>query len=187
MSANGILQKQQYTHGLKHDVTMAPHSLITTILHDFQDSKVHQGIKLTFEAIRRFYWWPKLWQNIVKYIGKYIVCTKNLPNKARYPQKHIEIPQIPMAVLAIDTKGHLPVTSKGNRWALTIICLHCSYVFMIPMKEILAKNVVQAYLSGILAQKGRCVAILSDNGTEFQNKVLNEACDQLAIKRLFSN
>ena len=47
------------------------------------------------------------------------------------------------------------------------------------MKETLVENVVQAYSSGILAHKGGCVAILSDNGTEFENKVLNEACDQL--------
>ena len=47
--------------------------------------------------------------------------------------------------------------------------------------------VVQAYLSGILTHKGKSVAILSDNVTEFENKVLNEACDQLGIKRLFSN
>ena len=56
--------------------------------------------------------------------------------------KHLEIPQIPMAVLAIDTIGHLLVTSKGNRWALTAICLHTSYMFAIPVKKKTAKNVV---------------------------------------------
>ena len=40
---------------------------------------------------------------------------------------------------------------------------------------------------GILVQKGVNVVILSYNGTEFKNKVLNEVCDQLDIKRLFSN
>ena len=50
-----------------------------------------------------------------------------------------------------------------------------------------AENIFQAYLSGILAHKGRSVAILSDNGTEFKNKDLNEACEHLGIKRLFSN
>ena len=54
------------------------------------------------------------------------------------------------------------------------------------MKEKSTENVVQAYLSGILANKGGSVAILSDNGTELNNKLLNEVCDQLGIKRLFS-
>ena len=54
------------------------------------------------------------------------------------------------------------------------------------MKEKSAENVLQAYISGILAHKGQSVAILSDNGTEFKYKVLNEVCDQLGIKWLFS-
>ena len=70
MSENDILQKQHYIHGLKHDVTIAPHSPVPTILHEFHDFKCHQGTIHTFEAIRRSYLWPKLWQDIVKYIGK---------------------------------------------------------------------------------------------------------------------
>ena len=77
--------------------------------------------------------------------------------------------------------------SKGKRWALTAICLRTSYVFAIPMKGKSAENIIQDNLSAILAHKGRSVAILSDNGTEFKNKVLNEACYQLGFKRLFSD
>ena len=54
------------------------------------------------------------------------------------------------------------------------ICLHKSYASAVPMKERSAKNIIPAYLSGILAHKGGSVAILSNNGTEFENKVLNE-------------
>ena len=92
-----------------------------------------------------------------------------------------------MAVLTIDTIGHLPITSKGNRWALSATCLHMSYGFAILMKEKSAENIVQAYLSGTLAHNGGSATILSENSTEFKNKVLNKVCDQLGIKRLFSN
>ena len=60
-------------------------------------------------------------------------------------------------------------------------------MFTILMKEKSAENVVQAYLSGILGYKGRRVAILSNNGIKFKNKILNKACYHLGIKRLFSN
>ena len=111
-------------------------------------------------------------------------CAKHLPNMARYAQKHLKIP---MAVLAIYNVCYLPVMSKGNRWALKAFCLHISYMFMILMRTKLGENVVPAYLSGILFHKGESVAILSNNSTEFKNKVLKGACDQLGIKRLFSN
>ena len=55
---------------------------------------------------------------------------------ARYPEQHLEILQIPMAVLAVDTIDCLPITSKDSRWALTAICLHTSYMFAVYMKEV---------------------------------------------------
>ena len=57
-----------------------------------------------------------------------------------------------------------------------ILCVHSTNEGKI------SQNVVQVYLSGILAYKGRSLTILSDNGTEVKNKVLNEVCDQLGIK-----
>ena len=53
------------------------------------------------------------------------------------------------------------------------------------MKEKSAEN-VQAYPSNIFAHKGGSIAILGDNGTEFKNTALNEACNQLGTKRIFS-
>ena len=106
---------------------------------------------------------------------------------ARHPQQNLGIPQLPMALLAIYTIGLLLITSEGKRWAMTAICLHTPYMFMIPLKVKSTERVIQAYLSGILANTIRSVAILSDVGTEFKNKVLNEVCHQLGIKRLFSN
>ena len=103
----------------------------------------------------------------------------------RYPEQNLEVQGIPLAALAMDTIGHLPITSNGNKWALTAICLHTSYTFTVPMKEKSAENVVQAFLSGILSHKGGSVAILSDNGKEFKNKVLMRYVTNWVIKGYF--
>ena len=101
---------------------------------------------------------------------------------AKYPQQHLEIP---VAVLAMDTIGHL--TSRGHQWALTAIYKHKSYVFSVPMKEKSAENIMHGCLSGMFSHKAGSIAILSDNGTEVKNTTFNEANDQLSIKRVFSN
>ena len=85
---------------------------------------------------------------------------------AKYLKRCLEIPQVLMAVLAMDTIGHLPVISRGHWWALTAKYIHTSYVFAILMNEKSAENVVQAYLSGIFTHKGGSIAVLSDNGTD---------------------
>ena len=48
---------------------------------------------------------------------------------------------------------------------------------MILMNVKSAENIAEAYLSGILAHQSRSELILSENGIEFKNKVLNEAFD----------
>ena len=78
ISAGGILQKQQYTHGLKHNVIIVPCSFVLVIPHGFHNSKVQQETIHTFEAIRRLYYWPKLYQDIMKYINKSDICAINL-------------------------------------------------------------------------------------------------------------
>ena len=88
---------------------------------------------------------------------------------ARYPQQHLEVLNIPMAMLAMDPIGHLPITSSGNRWVLMAIFLHNPYVLTVPMKEKSVENIVQAYLSGIFSHKCGSVVILNNNGKEFKN------------------
>ena len=60
ISPDGLLQNQQYVHGVKYDVTMAPHIVVPIILYLIR----HQGTIYTSEAIQRFSWWPKLCHDI---------------------------------------------------------------------------------------------------------------------------
>ena len=96
ISADGTLQKQQYIYGLKHDVIIAPCPVISLPLHETHSSEDHQGAIFTF------------------HINRCDISDKNLPNMAKYPQKHLQIPQVPLALLAMDTIGHLSVMFRGH-------------------------------------------------------------------------
>ena len=93
---------------------------------------------------------------------------------AKYSKQHLEIPKNPVAVLAMDTIGHLPGTFRGHQWALMATCIHTSYVFA---TEKSAENIVEAYLSNIFVHRGVSIAILNDSGTRFISTTLKEACD----------
>ena len=84
ISTAGLLQKLWYIHGSKHDVNIAPCFFIPLILHEFHNSKGHQGIIHLFKAIR-FCCWPKLHQNIMEHIKKCDIYVKNLLNMDKYP------------------------------------------------------------------------------------------------------
>ena len=57
-----------------------------------------------------------------------------------------------------------------------------SFIFVIPLKE----KISTAHPTGILAKVEGSCAILSYHRTEFCNKSLIAACDQLGIKQIYS-
>ena len=44
------------------------------------------------------------------------------------------------------------------------------------------EDVVQAYIDRVYSQFGGSEKVLTDNGTEFKNKLINEVCEQLGVK-----
>ena len=105
-----------------------------------------------------------------------------LPNKVYTQPMHVEIPQVMFAGCTMDSIGQLPTTSKGNRFALTFICLLTSYLITVPLKTKTADEVSMAYIKEILPKTSCSKFILQDNGTEFKNEQLRSIVGTLGIK-----
>ena len=88
-----------------------------------------------------------------------------------------------MQFISMDliSEFHL-MSQQGYRYTLTVICMHTSYVFCIPLKSKTAEEVVLAYLCHVYSKFGGSEKILSDNGTEFKNKLFEEVADQLGVE-----
>ena len=63
---------------------------------------------------------------------------------------HLEFPQVSFAGCAVDTIGLLPTMSKGNKYALTFMCLLTSYLLVVPLKLKTAEEVTMAFIKHIL-------------------------------------
>ena len=56
------------------------------------------------------------------------------------------------------------------------------YVFCVLLKAKTAEEVIQAYIDNINAKFGGSLKILSDNGTEFKNKLLEQIAKELGVE-----
>ena len=79
-----------------------------------------------------------------------------------------------------------PPSSKGNRYALTAICMLTGFTFCIPLKSKTAKDVVTAYMDNIYCVFGPSRRILTDNGTEFRNKFWEQVFKDTRMSHLTS-
>ena len=90
----------------------------------------------------------------------------------------------PMEFTSMDLTGKIsPPLSQGHEYALTVIYMLTGFTFCIPLKTKNAEEVVNAYLKYIVCMFGTSRKILSDNGTEFKNKLFDEVAEKLGIER----
>ena len=75
-----------------------------------------------------------------------------------------------------------PASSKGNRYALTAICMLTGFTFCILLKSKKAEDMVTAYLNHICCIFGPSKKILTDNGSEFKNKMWDEVFKRLKME-----
>ena len=55
------------------------------------------------------------------------------------------------------------------------------YIFCVPLKTKTTKKVIQAYIDNIYSKFGGSMKILSDNGTEFKNKIFEQVAKELGV------
>ena len=75
-----------------------------------------------------------------------------------------------------------PPTSHGHCYALTAVCMLTGFTWCVPLKTKTAKEVTKAYMDHIYCNFGGSIKILTDNGTEFKNKLFKEVISKLGTE-----
>ena len=102
---------------------------------------------------------------------------------AKYAALHFDVATFPMQFISMDFIGEFhPPTSRKHRYALTVMCMLMGYMFSVPLKTMTAEEVTQAYIDNVYSKFGGSLKILSDNGTEFKNRVFEQVAKEPGVK-----
>ena len=147
------------------------------------DDMGHNGSARTYMTLRRQYYWKGLKKCVYKHVKQCHTCLQCNKQAVKYTKLHFTSPPSPMKFISMDLIGEFhPPSSKGNKYALTVICMHTGYTFCIPLKTKKASEVLKAYIDHVYSQFGGSIKILSDNGTEFKNKLFEDVAKQLGVE-----
>ena len=97
-----------------------------------------------------------------------------------------EIPDRPFDKIAINLVTECETSTSGNKHILTVIdhLTRWAEAFSIPEKS--ADRIVATFINEYLPVHMCPQYILSDNGTEFKNSLMDQVLQQLGIDRIFS-
>ncbi len=86
-------------------------------------------------------------------------------------------------LMAIDLVGPLPKGKGGSRFLLTYVCLDTRWPEAVPLRSVSAKSVVEGLWS-IFSQTAILERILSDQGSQFCGKVIQQFSNWLGIEKV---
>ena len=181
---DGILRHRiMESTGNEFKPIVIPKCLMDHVLLMAHDYGGHNGFPRTYAAIRHLYFWVGMKRDISHHCKKCQICAKHNIAKVKFEKTHFKGARQPMQFISMDLIGEFhPPSQQGHRYALTVICMHTSYVFCIPLKTKTAEEVLQAYIRNVYSKFSGSEKILSDNGTEFKNKLFEDVAKQLGVE-----
>ena len=167
----------------KFEVIVIPINLSRVVLKLAHDDLGHNGSARTYMILRRNYYWKGLRPDVIRHVKRCVVCRKYNSASPRYNKGTFQAPAAPMDFISMDLIGEFhPPSSHGNKYGLTVICMLSGWTWCIPIPNKTAPVVVQAYLKHVHHVFGPSQKILSDNGTEFSNKLFEVVAKELGVE-----
>ena len=163
-----------------------PKSWKFTILVEAHDKLGHQGNNCMYHLIKHQYYWKGMNKDIRKYIANCILCRQDKAKVQQYPLQMTEIPDRPFDKLTIDLVTDCETSTSGNKHILTIIDHLTGWPEAFPIPDKSADTIVTTLINHYLPVHMCPRYILSDNGMEFKNNLMDQVLQQLGIDRIFS-
>ena len=175
----GLLYKHITDAGKKFLALVIPKSWKYTVLMETHDKLGHQGNSCTYCLIKCQYYWKGMNKDILKYIANCVLGWWDKAKVQQYPLQMTEIPDRPFDKIAIDLVNNCKTSTSGNKHILTIIdhLTGWSEAFLIPDKstDTIVATLINEYLPVHMCPQ----YILSDNGTEFKNSLMDQVLQEL--------
>ena len=163
-----------------------PDSLIPTVLsliHDLPHAG-HPGRDKSIAMARTKYFWPHMSRDITNHVSQCVDCALNKGNTKTAPIQEYPTPIRPFETVAIDLL-QLPRSKQGSVYVLVCVDHFSRYTVLIPLPNKSASSVAHAFVSHFICPYTTPSVLLSDNGTEFKNEVLQKICQQFHITQTF--
>ncbi len=152
---------------------------------------VHEGAgghfanRKTQEQVQRRAYWPGWRRSVEQFIRHCLPCAQYQGSK---PIRQGALQSFeangPGDRYCIDLVGPYPRTKRGKKYILTVVDAYTRYLTAIALPEKTATNVSRALIEEVFFKIGCGRSLISDLGTEFQNRILDDICRLLGVQKL---
>ena len=177
---DGILRKLLEDNEEIFQTTVLLKILVNPVLQLAHNSAGHNGFQWVYLSIRLLYYWNNMKKDIFCHCKQCAVCEKFKIEQIKFKKLHFSMPNQPMEFICMDLIGKFHLPTSGHRYTLTVMDMLTGFVFCAPLQTKKAEEIIQKYIDTVYYRFGGSRKILSDNSTEFKNKVFEEIAKKLS-------
>jgi hypothetical protein len=161
--------------------TIVPSHLVEELVIDIHEHG-HFGIMRTKLAIQAKFFWYKWTKDVIRVVSNCKACIRRKGALRRQrPVYKKFLASEPMQRIGIDFLGPFSVTEDGNKYVLVVGDYFSKWIDFIPMRDQSAELVADALITHVFSKFGSAETIHSDQGRNFDSKLIHALCDKLAI------
>ena len=170
-----------------------PEPLRSAVLHNMHNSiwGAHKGAEGTYKDIADKYFWHKMEVEVRRYVAECVPCQLakgTQPSRQGYLVGNSY--HSTLSMVCMDLMGPLMSVSKGKKGQpvhiFVIVDPFSHRIWLETIADKRAETIYEVFLRRILLEWGPPRAVLTDNGTEFDNQLLKELCRLWRIKLCYT-
>ncbi|GFU01224.1 retrovirus-related Pol polyprotein from transposon 17.6 [Trichonephila clavipes] len=164
-----------------------PKDLRADILRHFHDAPTagHLGFAKTYDRIRKRFYWPGMYRNVVRYVMHCRECQRRKSVPQRPPGRLVPIPPAiaPFHRIGIDLLGRFPKSAHGNKWIIVCTDYSTRYAITKALPTVEVDEIAKFLLEEIVLRHGAPRVIITDRGAVFRSRLisLSSTCVTLII------
>ena len=145
----------------------------------------HFGFVKTLDKLRKRYYCPLMYSDVERWIRGCTRCSQRKGNRSKYKAPLHPIPAgEPWDQVACDVIGPFPATLSGNKYIVVFQDRLTAWPEAFATSNIDDVIIAQLLLDNIILRFGAPHTFLTDRGTNFLSKLINELCKMVNTKKI---
>ena len=184
---NNILWKRLDRNGTQTTVIVVPSAIVKQLMAEVHGNIMygHEGQYKTKERLIQSYWWPGMDNSINRHLRECEKCQKTKKEKRPTTNFVSPLPQctMPNQRIHMDLFGPLKTSGSGKKYIMCVTDAFSKYVELVALPNKEAETVAASLFSKWLCRHGLPNEIVSDNGKEFCNSVVDKMLLLMNVKK----
>jgi transposase InsO family protein len=186
---NDVTKQLEFITDSRHGtpkIRVIPHPNERATLVDQAHIFGHFGVESTYNRLKDVYYWPNMYRDVDDTVKSCVMCLRaKLQPKVFDPARTVPTSGL-MDLVAIDLVFGFPESADGYIGICTIIDCFSQYPMVKPIRTKSADEIASILFQWI-ALFGPPTTLLSDNGREFINSVIDSMTNLMGVERLVTS